>query len=81
MKFEEFIKLSEKEKVKQYENLSDHDKFLARISEIQIPETVGYFEFTDEEKEAMQRLRLENPHIVDITDDNIEEIVKKIFSK
>lgn len=32
MTFKEFMKLDEKEKAIQYENLSSHDKYLARIN-------------------------------------------------
>lgn len=79
MKFEEFIKLSENEKVKEYKNLSDHDKFLARISSVEITETIEHSELTSEEKEAARKRR-KNDYIVDITDDNIGEITKKIFN-
>lgn len=45
LSFKEFLKLSEKEKCERYEELSEHHKFLARISQ-----NVGTEEFKEREK-------------------------------
>ena len=50
LSFEEFNKLSEEEKCKQYKNLSNHDRFLARTAQNPGGEFVGHEEVTEEEK-------------------------------
>lgn len=50
LSLEEFNKLPEKEKGDRYKELSDHDKFLVRISTIPSGETIGYRELTEKEK-------------------------------
>lgn len=56
LSFEEFNKLSEKEKCKQYKNLSNHDRFLARTAQNPGGEVVGHEEVTEEEKEWAEKL-------------------------
>jgi len=48
--FEEFMKLPEKEKGEAYKNLSKEDKFKARLSQPVGGRTIGYVEYTDEER-------------------------------
>ena len=50
LSLEEFYKLSEKEKGVRYKELSDHDRFLVRISMPIKGEVVGFRELTEEEK-------------------------------
>ncbi len=50
LSLENFNKLSEKEKCDRYKELSEHDKFLARISMPIEGETVGHRDLTEEEK-------------------------------
>lgn len=56
LSFKEFYKLSEEEKCKQYKNLSNHDKFLARMAQPPGGEVVGYEEVTEEEKKWAEEL-------------------------
>lgn len=51
LSLEEFYKLSEKEKGVRYKELSDHDRFLVRISMPINGEVVGFRELTEKEKE------------------------------
>lgn len=57
LSFKEFLKLSEKEKCERYEELSEHHKFLARISQnagaIVIPEE----EMTEDERKQLRKMR------------------------
>lgn len=50
LSLEEFRRLPDEEKGKRYKEMSDHDKFLWRISEPLIPTIVGETEMTEEEK-------------------------------
>lgn len=50
LSLEEFYKLSEKEKGVRYKELSDHDRFLVRISMPIKGENVGFRELTEREK-------------------------------
>lgn len=50
LSLEEFYKLSEKEKGVRYKELSDHDRFLVRISMPIKGEAVGSRELTEKEK-------------------------------
>lgn len=50
LSLEEFYKLSEKEKGVRYKELSDHDRFLVRISMPIKGEVVGSRELTEKEK-------------------------------
>lgn len=50
LSLEEFCKLSEKEKGIRYKELSDHDRFLVRISMPIKGEVVGFRELTEKEK-------------------------------
>lgn len=54
--FEEFNKLTEKEKCKRYKDLSDHDKFLARISMNPGVEVIGTSEISEEDKKWAEEL-------------------------
>ena len=56
LSFKEFCKLSEEEKCKQYKNLSNHDKFIARMSQNPGGEVVGYEEVTEEERKWAEEL-------------------------
>lgn len=56
LSFKEFCKLSKEEKCKQYENLSNHDKFLARMTQDPGGEVVGYEEITEREKKWAEEL-------------------------
>lgn len=51
LSLEDFNNLPEKEKGERYKKLSDHDKFLVRISTIPSGKTIGYRELTEQEKE------------------------------
>lgn len=70
MDFESFSKLTEKEKCVNYEKLSDHDKFLARISTpisvVAVKNEGGNGKLTKEELETLREL---------------EEYSKKIIGK
>lgn len=50
LSLKDFNKLSEKEKKDRYKELSDHDKFLVRISMPIYGEVIGYRELTKEEE-------------------------------
>ena len=50
LSLKEFNKLTEKEKCEKYKDLSEHDKFLVRISMNPGMEVVGHQEVTKEEK-------------------------------
>ena len=52
LSLEEFYKLSEKEKGVRYKELSDHDRFLVRISMPIKGEDVGFRELTEKEKKG-----------------------------
>ena len=54
---EEFMKLSEKEKCEKYKDLSNHDKFLARISQPLSPRVIPEDELTEEEKEKIKEMK------------------------
>ena len=49
---EEFRRLPDEEKGERYKEMSDHDKFLWRISEPLVGRTVGEFKRTEEEEKA-----------------------------
>lgn len=50
LSLKDFNNLSEEEKGERYKELSDHDKFLVRISTIPSGRTIGYRELTEQEK-------------------------------
>lgn len=56
MTFEEFMKLPYEERAEAYKTLSDHDRFMVRISEPLKGKTVGYSEVTEEEKEKARMM-------------------------
>ena len=56
MTFEEFMKLPYDERAEAYKTLSDHDRFLVRISEPLKGRTVGYSDVTEEEKEKANKM-------------------------
>ena len=56
LSFQEFCKLSEEEKHKQYKNLSNDDKFLARMAQNPGGEIVDYEEVTVEERKLAEEL-------------------------
>lgn len=51
LSLKEFYKLTEKEKSERYKDLSDHDRFLVRISMNPGMEVVGHQKVTKEEQE------------------------------
>ena len=57
----EFMKLSTEEKCKRYEDLSDDDKFLARMTDQSLggTEITGTFEMTEEDKEDLEKMEKE----------------------
>ena len=55
LSFKEFLKLSEKEKCERYKELSNHHKFLARISQNSGVEVISYKNLTKEEKELLKK--------------------------
>ena len=57
LSFEEFMKLSEKEKCERYKDLSNHDKFLARINQPISPIVIPEDELTEEEKEKIKEMK------------------------
>lgn len=54
--FKEFNKLTEEEKCKKYKDLSDHDKFLARISMNPGVEVIGTSKISEESKKWAEEL-------------------------
>lgn len=56
LSFKKFCELSEEEKYKQYKNLNNHDKFLARMVQDPGGEVVGHEEVTEEEREWAEKL-------------------------
>ena len=56
LSLKEFNKLTEKEKCEKYKDLSEHDKFLVRISMNPGMEVVGHQEVTKEEQEWADEL-------------------------
>ena len=56
LSLKEFNKLTEKAKCKRYKDLSEHDKFLVRLSMNPGVEVIGYEEVTKEEKEWAEDL-------------------------
>lgn len=55
LSLEEWKKLTEEQKGIRYKELSDHDRFLARISTPLKGETVGYKPLTEEEKKQADK--------------------------
>lgn len=56
LSLKEFNKLTEKEKCEKYKDLSEHDKFLVRISMNPGMEVVGHQEVTKEEQKWTEEL-------------------------
>lgn len=56
LSLKEFNKLTEKEKCEKYKDLSEHDRFLVRISMNPGMEVVGHQEVTKEEQEWAEEL-------------------------
>lgn len=54
--FKEFNKLTEKEKSERYKDLSNHDKFLARISMNSGVEVIGTSKVSEESKKWAEEL-------------------------
>ncbi len=52
LSFKEFLKLSEKEKCERYEKLSEHHKFLARISQ-----NAGARVVPEDEREQLRKMK------------------------
>lgn len=57
LSFKKFLKLSEKEKCERYEELSEHHKFLARISQSIGTRVIPEEEMTEDEREQLRRMR------------------------
>lgn len=55
LSLKEFNKLSENEKGDRYKELSEHDKFLVRISMPIGGEVIGYRELTEQEKKESEK--------------------------
>lgn len=56
LSFKEFLKLSEKEKTERYEELSDHHKFLARISQNAGARVIPEKKMTEEERKQLRTI-------------------------
>ena len=56
LSFKEFLKLSEREKCERYEELSEHHKFLARISQNAGARVIPKEETTEEEIEQIREI-------------------------
>lgn len=56
LSFREFLKLSEREKCERYEELSEHHKFLARISQNAGARVIPKEEMTEEEIEQIREI-------------------------
>lgn len=56
LSFREFLKLSEREKCERYEELSEHHKFLARISQNAGARVIPKEEITEEEIEQIREI-------------------------
>lgn len=56
LSFKEFNKLTKKEKCERYMDLSDHDKFLVRISMNPGVEVIGTSEISEESKKWAEEL-------------------------
>ncbi len=54
LSFKDFLKLSEKEKCERYEELSEHHKFLARISQNAGAKVIPDEEMSEEEREQLK---------------------------
>lgn len=57
LSFKEFLKLSEKEKCERYEELSEHHKFLARISQNSGGKVILEEDMTEAEREQLKKMR------------------------
>lgn len=57
LSFKDFLKLSEKEKSERYEELSEHHKFLARISQNAGARVIPEEEMTEDEREQLRKMR------------------------
>jgi hypothetical protein len=57
LSFKEFLKLSEKEKCERYEELSEHHKFLARISQNSGAKVILEEDMTEAEREQLKKMR------------------------
>jgi hypothetical protein len=57
LSFKEFLKLSESEKSERYEELSEHHKFLARISQNASARVIPEEEMTEDEREQLKKMR------------------------
>lgn len=60
MTFEEFKKLPLNEQAEAYKELSDHDKYLARISEPLVPHLVTKSDCSPDEYERIHKRMLKN---------------------
>lgn len=76
LSFEEFMKLSEKEKCERYKNLSEHDKFLARINQPITPKVVSEEELSEEEKEKIKIMKNDTKTL-----EEMEKFAEKHISK
>lgn len=57
LSFKEFLKLSEEEKCERYEELSEHHKFLARISQNVGTRVIPEEDMTEDERKQLRRMR------------------------
>lgn len=78
---DEFKKLSNKEQCNRYKDLSNHDKYIFRVTDpspFLNAKTVGYMEVTEEEKkEARKRIKEVQKRVNKRFDDKRLEEVKK----
>lgn len=56
LSFEDFLKLTDKEKGEAYKKLSDEDKFKARLSQPMSGEVIGYEEYTEDERQENKKI-------------------------
>ena len=78
LSLEEFNKLSEEEKCYRYKELSDHDKFLVRVSMPIEGEVVGYVEISKQERiESLKQLLDAMIEFGEITKEEAKDVYKR----
>ena len=76
LSLEKFMKLSEKDKCKRYKDLSDHDKFLARISQPITTTIISEEELNEEEMKKIQKMKSDTKTL-----EEMEKFAEKHISK
>ena len=74
--FEEFMKLNEQEKIEGYKDLSNHDKFLARINQPISPTVISKDELTEEEKEKIKEMKSDTKTLEEMEKEMDKHILK-----